>query len=130
MNEKPSAIQLVKLLLLSIYRVISIIIKNNWEPFYTTIVKMSIIALILWGISSGIPHGIVFIEQISFLGWLSIITIYRLVTVTYDDFEEPELAEIQEDSDEEDEIESNAEPLRNVIDKKEIESDDNTSTRE
>jgi hypothetical protein len=136
MSDKPSAIQLVKLLLLSIYRVVAIIVKNNWEPFYTTIVKMSIVALILWGIASVVPHGIIFISDISFLGWLSLITIYRLVTIKYDDFEEPELAEVPSDEVEdeeeviEEEINTQREPLRNVIDKKEVSQDDNTSTRE
>jgi hypothetical protein len=136
MNEKPSAIQLIKLLLLSFYRVIAIIVKNNWEPFYTTIVKMAIVALILWGISSLIPHGIVFLNDISYLGWLCLITIFRLVTIKYDDFEEPELAEIPSDDVEdeeeviEEEINTHREPLRNVIDKKEVSQDDNTSTRE
>lgn len=136
-NKKPSTFELIKLLFISTYHVIAMIVINNWEPFYTTIVKMAIISLILWGIAGLIPHSIPFIKEVSYLGWLTIITIYRLITMKYDDFE----YENDEHSDDEgpaqiqvpDEIpesRGNIEPIRNVVNKKEEESDDSTSTRE
>lgn len=136
MNEKPSAIDLLKLLILSFGKVLVMIFRNNWEPFYTTSVKMGIVSLVLWGLATLIPHGIPILSAISYLGWLTIIIVYRLVTIKYDDFDEPELAEIETDDDEEiDDTQTIVgrqpdEPIRNVVGKREEEYDNNGSTRE
>lgn len=123
-------IELIKALFFAILGVIWTIIKTHWEPFYTTTIKMSLTALVLWGICQIIPHGLPILAGISYLGWLTIITLFRLITIKYDDFDDPdELAEIP-NTDEEGppEIQTEVEePINNVIRK---ETNDTTSTRE
>jgi hypothetical protein len=113
---KPT--ELLKALFFSSLEVIWTIIKSNWEPVYTTVIKMSIIALLIWGACAIIPHGLLLLSGIPYLGWFTIILIWRLINVRYDDFDQEET---EDDDDEipfapDDEIlpVNSAPPLGNV----------------
>lgn len=138
MSDKPSGIELLKLLIASFVKVVVMIVRNNWEPFYTTTVKMALVSLVLWGLAILVPHGIPFLSGISYLGWMTILIVFRLVTIKYDDFDDPDLAEINTDAEDEQEYEAEQRglpvrsadtPIRNVVGKRE-EENDNSSTRE
>lgn len=112
-------------------RVIWEIISENWRPFYTTFIKMSIISLILWTLCQFIPHGLPFLTGITYLGWLSIVIIYRLITVHYDDFESNEepIDDVEEPEYNEEPGQQHIEqPVGNIMTKEE--NDGNSSTRE
>jgi hypothetical protein len=133
----PPAFELLKQLVVVFFSVIWTIILNNWQPFYTTLVKVSIISLVIWGLVFLIPHGILLLSEISYLGWFTIILVYRLVTMKYDDFEEieenSEPIQIPLDEEPEAQLPPNViAPAQNIISKKEREvlNDPNASTRE
>lgn len=137
----PPAYELLKQVVIVFFSVIWAIIINNWQPFYTTLVKVAIVSLVIWGIASLIPHGILILNEVTYLGWVSIILIYRLITMRYDDFEEPETENedtgpiqipLDEEQDERRLSPNVIEPAQNIISKKEREviNDTNASTRE
>lgn len=88
-------IELLKALFFTICGVLWSIIKNNWSPFYTTIIKIAIISGIIYGICYFVPHGIEFLYSISYIGWFVLICVWRLLNVHYDDFEEQSPAQIE-----------------------------------
>lgn len=90
-------IELIKQFIFLLFGIVWKIIKENWEPFYTTLVKMAVISLIIFGVCQYVPHDIAILSSISYLGWLTIIVVYRFVTFKYDDFE---YASEQHDNDE------------------------------
>lgn len=136
----PPAFELLKQLVIVFFSVIWTIILNNWQPFYTTLVKVAIVSLVIWGIATLIPHGILVLSEVSYLGWFSIILIYRLLTMKYDDFEEPEKENedtgpiqipLDEEPDERRLPPNVIEPVQNIISNKEREVlNVNASTRE
>lgn len=113
------------------------IIKNIWTPIYTTLVKVALIALVIWGLCM-LPHGLFFLNNISYLGWYVAILIVRLLQVRYDDFESEDNGDdkvspppyLDDDEDDEEEIVKQQLPpaAPNVL-KKEI-KDGTYSTRE
>lgn len=136
----PPAFELLKQVFVVFFSVLWTIISNNWQPFYTTLIKVAIVSLVIWGVASLIPHGILIIREVSYLGWFSIILIYRLVTMKYDDFEDKETE--TEDSGPiqiplDDELDKRLPPpnviapVQNIISKKEREVlNEHASTRE
>lgn len=136
--KPPSAFELIIQFLFVLYEIIWTVIRNNWKPFYTISVKISIIALIIWGVASLIPHGILLLKEITYLGWVCTIIIYRLLTMKYDDFEDEQPEEENEtlqipldDDGPPAEPESVSQPVQNVFPKIEREKlNDNNSTRE
>jgi hypothetical protein len=116
------------------------IIKNSWEPIYTNIVKIAVVSLVIWLICNYIGHGIPALTQVSYLGWMTLLTVYRLFTYKFDDATELKDDELLPSPDEntepiepnlgnDDEIEDR---VKNVLSPKELKEikNDNTSTRE
>jgi cadmium resistance protein CadD (predicted permease) len=84
------ALELLKQLFFIIVEIFWTIIKTVWKPLYTTTVKMVLVALLIFLGCHFIPHGIPLLKSISYLGWLTIIFVYRCISIKYDDFDEDE----------------------------------------
>lgn len=56
-----------------------------WEPFLTRLLKILIMAAIIYTIVLIIPHGLLWLNEISYLGWLVIYSVYSLLNVKLDD---------------------------------------------
>ncbi len=131
------ALQLLKELFFVICNVIWTVIKTLSVPVYTTSVKVLLISLCLWCLAKYAPHGLPFVSDISFFGWVTIIVMYRMITLKYDDFNDeedptPELPEtpnyLQDETTDNDEPSINVPiPPRNIGLKN---NDTTTSTRE
>jgi predicted membrane protein len=66
------------------------IVKNLAGPIYTTTVKILLIALVVWALCLFVPHGLPFLKEVSYIGWATIIAVWRLLNVRYDDFDDEE----------------------------------------
>lgn len=116
------------------------IVKNSWEPLYTNTVKIVFVGLIIWCICNFVGHGIPFLSQISYLGWITLLTVYRLFVYKFDDADELKDDEILPSPDGMDgPVEPNfgndielEDRVKNVLSPKELKEvkNDNTSTRE
>ena len=84
------SLELLKQLIFVIFGIFTEIISNIWKPIYTTTIKMLFIAALVWGVAHFVPHDLPYIHDVTFVGWLSVIAIYRLITVEYDDFDDDE----------------------------------------
>ena len=116
------------------------IIKNSWEPIYTNLVKIGVVSFVIWAICNYVSHGIPALTQISYLGWITLLTVYRLFVYKFDDVEELKDDEIIPNPDGfEEPLEPNLgsdieidEHVKNVFSPKELKEikNDSTSTRE
>lgn len=80
--------------------IILAIFKDNWKP----LLKLLIISGLLWIIGAFIPHNIPMINQLTYLSWVCIILIVKLLFIKYDDFSKKsddednnEIVQIQDD---------------------------------
>lgn len=87
-------IEILKQIFYIFYSLILEIIKNSFSALLTLSIKISILSLIIYLICMFMPHGIPFINTISYLGWVSIICIYNLITFKMDESFESEYNEI------------------------------------
>jgi hypothetical protein len=62
-----------------------VIFRTTWQPIFTSLVKNAIIALLIFCIAHFVPHHIQPLTNVSYLGWLTILCVYRLITIKYDD---------------------------------------------
>lgn len=92
------------------------IIKENWKQT----IKLLIVSLLIWAMCVTIPHNIPFIKDLSYISWISIILIFKLLTIKYN---EDNNDQHQEDDDIDTEIEDDEGKVQN-------EPTSNGSTRE
>lgn len=95
--KKLNVIELLKSLSVTILAVIITIIASVWKPITMTLLKTVFITSLIYVICQTVPHGIVFLSNISLLGWLVIVVLYRLITFKYSDFDEEETVEKVDD---------------------------------
>lgn len=94
-------IEILKQLGYLVYKFAIEIIKNSWEPLLTLLIKIAIIAGILFAIGTLVPHGLSFIREISYIGWFTILCVYHLISAKIEDNFESEYDELLNKNDEE-----------------------------
>jgi len=72
-------IEILKQILFLISNFCLDVIKATWEPLLTKLLKITIISSIIFLIATLIPHNILFISNISYLGWVSLYCIINLL---------------------------------------------------
>lgn len=130
--------ELLKALVYVIWNVCYEIFQQAWKPLLSTLIKTLLITTFVFLSIKYIPHNIPAIRDINYLGWFTIICVYRLISFKYDDFSDeepaPDINDTSPDIDTEPEIEDEPkqptiqqQPMQNV---KMKENSDGTSTRE
>ena len=87
-------IEIIKQLFFIIYNLLIEIVKNSWEPLLTLLIKISILSGIIFGICTLVPHGIAILSGISYIGWVTILCVYHLITAKIEENFESEYKEV------------------------------------
>jgi hypothetical protein len=136
-------IEILKQIFYLFYHLLFDIIKTSISPITTLIIKISILSLILYLICIFVPHGLPFLSTITYIGWVTIICVYNLITFKMDDNFDSEYNEIlNKNSEEIPEIQTEEDihnykfleikPMKDLISNQPQEKikNDNESTRE